>query len=322
MGNPLLHPERELDRLSDRSVRTFVEDINDLIASHISGSPERMDIAVENLAETLSATMALADLIGRRRAMLELNNFQNRGLMPDRNMVVLDRANTTPLVANVPFREAFENLLSKIPIGVDERLARIFDVRTLGEAVAEAYSRSNVFALAGAADSVVASRVQSLIQSSILNGLPAPTAQQAIANLGEFSQSYSRTVYRTNLTSAYSAGRIQTALDPNIRQIAPALMFVTQRDSDVRAGRQQDHGENHAALDGMIAAPDDPIWREWAPPLGYNCRCSLRFVPILEVERKGLLLNGQMRSASAPAGASKNPRFGRRPDSAFYPRSA
>jgi SPP1 gp7 family putative phage head morphogenesis protein len=44
-------------------------------------------------------------------------------------------------------------------------------------------------------------------------------------------------------------------------------------DSDLRSGRPQDHGEDHAAMDGFRARHDDPVWRTHFPPYGYQCRC-------------------------------------------------
>ena len=46
------------------------------------------------------------------------------------------------------------------------------------------------------------------------------------------------------------------------------LEFLATLDDNVR--------ENHRAADGLIAAPEDPVWNSLSPPLGHNCRCTLR----------------------------------------------
>jgi len=28
-------------------------------------------------------------------------------------------------------------------------------------------------------------------------------------------------------------------------------------------------------MHGFIAPEDDPIWRTWTPPAGFNCRCTV-----------------------------------------------
>lgn len=318
MARNLRNPSDELETLLNRSVKTFVSDFEDLIATRLKGRPDLVQIALNRLADTIGQSLALADLIGRRRVLLETDRALKIG-NPRQNgnqRVILQVATSTPVVPNVPFQEAFDNLVGKLPIGINAELAESLNLRLLGEVVSDVYSRENVFALALSSNEVITARVQDTLSRALTEGRGLLETVETIQELGPFTQSYAETVYRTNLTSAYSAGRIQMALDPNIRAIMPALEFRTARDVDVRDGTPGP--ENHAAMDGTIAAPDDPIWQEWAPPLGFNCRCSLLMVPILEVERRGLVSGGRVRLASVPANAVKHPRFGGRPDIRFY----
>lgn len=48
------------------------------------------------------------------------------------------------------------------------------------------------------------------------------------------------------------------------------LQYRTMSDSKVR--------ETHRALNGVTLPPDDPFWRSYYPPNGWNCRCTVRQV--------------------------------------------
>ncbi len=71
-------------------------------------------------------------------------------------------------------------------------------------------------------------------------------------------------IFRTNLQSAYSRGHWQQ--HDQYRASRPYLLYSAINDSRVRP--------HHLALDGLVAAIDDPIWQRHYPPNGYRCRCS------------------------------------------------
>ncbi len=48
----------------------------------------------------------------------------------------------------------------------------------------------------------------------------------------------------------------------------PYLEYVTARDGHVRP--------EHQALDGIILPIDDPFWKSYYPPNGWNCRCTVK----------------------------------------------
>lgn len=80
------------------------------------------------------------------------------------------------------------------------------------------------------------------------------------------SESSLETLYRTETAKAYGAGRWQADQSNAIQEILWGYEFLTVGDDRVR--------ETHAAMEGTRAAKDDPIWRKWFPPCGYNCRCQ------------------------------------------------
>ena len=74
------------------------------------------------------------------------------------------------------------------------------------------------------------------------------------------------TVMRNHMQNAYQAGHWKSFRAHKERR--PFLMYDSINDSRTRP--------SHRALDGVIKAVDDPFWATHSPPLGHNCRCSLR----------------------------------------------
>lgn len=86
------------------------------------------------------------------------------------------------------------------------------------------------------------------------------------------------TIFRTNVQTAYSAGHWQQFRET--QNSRPYLMWSAINDSRVRP--------THLAMDGYIAAIDDPIWQIWHVPAGYNCRCSQISLSASQAEARGL----------------------------------
>ncbi len=94
-----------------------------------------------------------------------------------------------------------------------------------------------------------------------------------------------QTIYRTNLQSAYMAGRHQQALEQADR--APYVQYLAVRDAKTRPG--------HAALHGKVFRLQSEAWSIIAPPNGYNCRCRFRTLSQRELERRGLKVEEDIR---------------------------
>lgn len=87
-----------------------------------------------------------------------------------------------------------------------------------------------------------------------------------------------KTIFRTNLQSAYMSGRFKNMMAA--RDTHPYWMYRAILDGRTRAA--------HRALDGMVFHVDDPFTGIGYPPNGHNCRC--RDVPMTEarLKRKGI----------------------------------
>lgn len=86
-----------------------------------------------------------------------------------------------------------------------------------------------------------------------------------------------RTVYQTNMQSAYMAGRYKAQLE-NADQ-RPYWQYVAILDSRTRP--------RHRELNGRIFKYDDPAWGVLYPPNGYNCRCRVKALDQVEMEAGG-----------------------------------
>ena len=75
-----------------------------------------------------------------------------------------------------------------------------------------------------------------------------------------------KTIYLTNLQSAYMAGRYAEMTAATATH--PYWQYVTVNDGKVR--------EAHRKLHGQVFAADDPVWDTLYPPLDYRCRCRVR----------------------------------------------
>jgi SPP1 gp7 family putative phage head morphogenesis protein len=86
------------------------------------------------------------------------------------------------------------------------------------------------------------------------------------------------TIYRTNLQSAYMAGRFRSFIEN--AGARPYWQYVAVMDERTRPA--------HAAMNGRVFRFDDPIWKSCWPPNGYNCRCRVRALTKRDLEARGL----------------------------------
>ena len=104
--------------------------------------------------------------------------------------------------------------------------------------------------------------------------LDGDTGEVTQAQLGSVRRL--RTIYQTNVQTAYMAGRYKRFLD-NVAD-RPYWRYVAVMDGRTRP--------EHAALNGKVWRWDDPVWEVIWPPNGWGCRC--RVVALTEAEFKAL----------------------------------
>ncbi len=338
MPRRIVPAEQELFRLESKSTQTFVDRLLQWGIAINNQDVPAIQKARSDMVDLVRFTQQLADLLGRRRVLLELDvsmeQFGPQRLLrhagakhrvhyidPDPLPEPQKAGVPTPLQPNKSFREAVIDITAREP-----RLAGTADL------VAEVYSREHGFSLVQAMEPQVVDAVQNIIAKAIEELVPIPIAVARIQDaalaqqLTPFARGYAETVYRTNLATAYTAGRFQQAADPEISQALPAFRYSAIKDSVLRRGRKEDEyapglAENHLALDGMIAATGSNIWQIYAPPNGWNCRCNLRLVSIFELQRRGVIrsLDDPIPEPQDLDSSWVHPRFSRgRPDQALY----
>jgi len=86
------------------------------------------------------------------------------------------------------------------------------------------------------------------------------TGKTVSAQLG--SDRRLKTIYDTNLRSAYQEGRWERAQASTAH---PYLMY--------RVGPSKSHRKEHLAWDGLVLPKDDPWWNSHYPPNGWGCKC-------------------------------------------------
>ena len=107
-----------------------------------------------------------------------------------------------------------------------------------------------------------------------------------------------KTIYQTNLQSAYMAGRKATMEETT--DTHPYWMYVAILDGKTRP--------SHRALHGQVFRHDDPIWSAIFPPNGFNCRCRVVALTEAAVKRRGLRIvssEGRMFTETVETGVDK-----------------
>ncbi|QLG93375.1 minor capsid protein [Pseudomonas yamanorum] len=107
-----------------------------------------------------------------------------------------------------------------------------------------------------------------------------------------------KTIYQTNLQSAYMAGRKASMEDTT--DTHPFWRYVAILDGKTRP--------SHRALNGKVYRHDDPVWSAIYPPNGFNCRCRVTALSQSAVTRKGLSIDssaGLMTTSTVETGTDK-----------------
>lgn len=298
--------------LLSRTPEVLTQAMGRMAAAILTGSLADDQKAKADYAQVVGDGLILSDVLGRKRTLLEAEDAARRAPEPpegeERIEPVLFGARHSARVAaalapvslkddafvpKVRFEEAIRDLTSRDPV----------IARSAAE-VAELYRTRDAFAITNSSYEILTKRIRDEIVR--LRGKGAFTAKEVLSNVGGFSRAYAETVYRTNLSTAYTNGRIDMARDPVVNQVIGALLYVATRDSDVRP--------NHLAADGLIASQHDRLWLTFRPPMGYNCRCGLRMVDRWDLEEMGLI-EGNLVKRRPPATFRKahpDPGFGRR----------
>ena len=161
----------------------------------------------------------------------------------------------------LPFEEAIAAFLAR-------RLITPEEFRRLS-----AEARSQAFSVSRLTSTELVKRVRDVLGRTLEEGgdyrefVRQVRAGEVDLGITPTAPGYLANVFRTNTASAYGAGRLRQITSPEVMAARPFVEYRTARDSRVR--------ETHAALEGVVFRQDDPEWRKFMPPLGYQCRCTV-----------------------------------------------
>lgn len=289
---------RFVERTTDYQARFYREAVLDMFTAYVVSDRILMSDARDRMTEAVLDAMRFGELVGASSALAAVNraNFAADG--------------TNPILPRVTFQEAVEDFVTRQPVTIRRAAERT------AQRIAELYSAERVAAFVASAEQSVTQVAQSFIARSLREGIAEGEAGKRLSMSVEqvrkagrpWSEGYSRMAFRTNVNTAVSAGRFRQAQAPEVRAVAPAFRFTSAGDADTR--------DNHDDLDGVILRVDNPEWRRIAPPLGYNCRCTVDIVTVPQLERMGRIRNGEVVESRVPSAGGPDAQFrhGGRPD--------
>jgi SPP1 gp7 family putative phage head morphogenesis protein len=199
------------------------------------------------------------------------------------------------------FDAASQWFKDRLPVPYDEWLLMSAEARAMSFRVAAVTQADLVSDIWRALDKAVS-------EGTTFEDFKADIGERLIANWGGEIPGRLETIFRTNVQSAYSAGRQAEMADPDIADTRPFRRFVATLDTRTSPVCRASH-------DTVLLA-SDPWWLTHTPPLHHRCRsCVITLTPEQAAEM-GLT------AAPTPMDASKgfgNPLVEWSPDLTTYP---
>lgn len=181
-----------------------------------------------------------------------------------------------PQYKDLPFKEAIAFLRGKVNV----------PSATWTQLMREAHDWA--FTVAGVTKAEMLQEFRTSVDRALSDGTTLQTFRKdfdAIVKKHGWSYHGSRgwrtkTIYRTNLSTSYSAGRYRQQHDPDVLRKRPYLMY--------RHGDSVNPRPTHQSWDGLVLPADDPWWKKHYPPNGWGCSCSAFSVSAKDAQRRGL----------------------------------
>lgn len=161
------------------------------------------------------------------------------------------------------------------------------------------------FYVSGVAQLDVVTEVWNAIDDALKKGTDLETFKAAVGE--KLERAWNGTVddpahrleviFRTNVQSAYAAGRFKQATDPDIASTRPYWMFDAILDKHTTQVCED--------CDGTIRPNDDPWWQSHLPPLHFKCRSHFLTLTADQARKRGI--TGKPTSAQAAPGFGKAP---------------
>lgn len=215
---------------------------------------------VGSLQHQLATTMLAGHLAGARRAIL------------------LEKQSPRYVGPTFSYDEGYKQAALELSVfsNVISYLKKRFDFN-LSE-LQKKYSTLALKVLSSASDAIN-SELEKTLQKLIKEGAHVRQAKIELAakfdqlGLRPASRGQFETIFRTQTQISYAAGKYNAEREyPLVAEKLWGYKYVTTGDDRVRP--------THAALEGVTLPKDDPFWRRFYPPNGWNCRCQA--IPLFE----------------------------------------
>lgn len=144
----------------------------------------------------------------------------------------------------------------------------------------DAATRQKAFTIAGVSAEETLGKVRDVMVENLTKGVDFESFKKEVlggVDEGTFlSEAHMETVFRANVSGAFSDGKREVLAHPFVRSGFPYVSYEAIHDDRVR----QDHLylEKHGIDGTNVFRIDDPVFESFRPPWDYNCRCS--WVPL------------------------------------------
>jgi SPP1 gp7 family putative phage head morphogenesis protein len=235
--------------------------------------------AVEAYGSTVLAALVTGDLLARAHVYGEVVEAGIEVKPCARafggaRFVFADPALTKLVAEPLAPEEAIRLFQSKVPL-----LRSAFDELT------DAY-KSRAFTIAYQDSIYAVDLVRAWLEECLVSGANLATFGKGLVEAAEaggiarVNPFHAANVFRTNIQTAYNAGRWEMYHVDGLAEEFPLFEYHTVGDDRVR--------ETHARMNGYVAPRNADVWRRWWPPCGYQCRCTVTAISKTEAERGGI----------------------------------
>jgi len=185
------------------------------------------------------------------------------------------RMASTASVLDLPFKEAIDFLRQKT-VTPTKSWRDVWDA-----------AHSKMFMVAGANTEAIVKDFQEAIAKALEQGTTLDTFRRDFdAIVKSHGWSYkgergwrTRTIFETNLRTAYAAGRYAEMTRPETLEAFPFWQYHHSGNIHPRL--------QHKAWDGEVYAADDPFWKTAYPPNGFGCGCFVTPITASRLKRLG-----------------------------------
>lgn len=297
---------RFAETLEEQHLGAYRSAISGMLLGVAMGDLVGTGAARDRLSRVIADAMGMGELLGAAIVLQGVSQVARAEFMREdrEGMLQFQDQAVQEIMPRLELGQAIDELHQRTP-----RVLRNAVERT-GAAIAKLYGEGRAIAFARSAEIAVTDRVRALLVSFIREG---DTEADAVAKIRtevdrvrreteSWTDAYARTVFRTNIATAVTAGKFRQAQDRDVARVTPAFRFDAVGDGDTRS--------NHAAADGCIWKTSNPIWNHLAPPLGYQCRCTVHLVTVADLRRMGHLTpTGDVIESAVPLGAHPDEGF-------------